>query len=93
MKPTKSGRKSQVKLTIHPHLLARADALAHERKLSLSELIEDLVRLEISAPVSRSVYAPLIAEEDAHAAERAAAASRFATARPSADASKGAKRG
>jgi len=87
MKPTKSGRKSQVKLTVHPHLLARAEAIADERKLSLSELVEDLLRLELATPISRSLYAPMpdSGALAAHVEQRAAAAagSKQAARRPS----------
>lgn len=57
MKPKKKVHKSRVKVTIHPSLLARSIALANQRNLSLSEFVEDLIRLEIASPDSRSVYA------------------------------------
>lgn len=89
MKPTKTARKSPVKVTIHPNLLARASQLAAQRGMSLSELIEDLMRLELAAPTSRSLYAPLEAAEEAHAAERAESSDKPSTARRSSGTSKG----
>jgi hypothetical protein len=70
MKPTKLARKTPVKVTIHPNLLARAQELANERGQFLSELIEDLLRLELSVPQTRSLYAPITKIEAAHDAER-----------------------
>lgn len=89
MKPTKAGKKVQVKVTIHPNLLARAHALADERGLFLSELIADLLAIEISSPKSRSVYAPLEIAEELHAAERPAPYDKPATARRPSGSSKG----
>lgn len=88
MKSTKHTRKRPVKVTIHPVLLARSEQLATERGLSLSELVEDLMRLELAAPVSRSLYAPLERAEELHAAERAAPYDKPATGRRSSGASK-----
>lgn len=88
--PRKDARR---KLNINPNLAERAQALAKRRGQTFGELVTELLYREIMNPTIVSPFEPLLAEEEAHAAERAAAASRFATARPSADASKGAKRG